>query len=602
MKKHVVMTLAGLALLQAQELPYKVFVESFSSANNPALESTYNELLNALNGYDNLRVVKRPSGKYHVVVVETIMEKSKFKKLYKKIKSLPKHKDAFYLAAPELLAEQDGLRSNVSYAQAANVAQESVVQESTTQENFTQPQQQYELTETLQSSSEDTANEQMTVVDEDATQTSASTSAQSFTLDGIINGVLIDNPNIRKRIYDYIETGKDLDIAQRGYYPTLDLTASIGLDRTRVHVKDKKSKWEKGVNKNAELRLIQNIYNGGATANYKEQASSRMVNASYLVLQTADRTSLKTVDAYLNVIKEKTLLDLTSENVTNLEGIYGQIKERSDSGFGRKSEKQQAASRLTLAQTNFVAQQNAYDDALSTFQKLTGKMVGAEQLSYPEFSYTLPSDVKSLEDISMQCNPSIRAQQANILLAKNILKGSNAAFLPKLDLEAFANIKQVDNYVYDDQRTDSYGALLRLNYNLINKGIDMASKEKRQVAIQKEQEILDVLKDDLLESLKFSWQSYVLNDKKMGYIVNHAKFSKETLEAYKEEFNIGKRELINVLDAENEYFNARKEIVSAKKDLLYAKYRLLDNMGLLTESFKPGFGKKYIKNACSIKQ
>ncbi len=408
-----------------------------------------------------------------------------------------------------------------------------------------------------------------------------------------------------------METGKDLDIAQRAYYPTLDLTASIGVDRDKMRTKDSKSDWENGFNKNAELRLIQNIYNGGATSNTKEQAISRMENASYLVLETADRTALKTVDAYLNVIKEKALLDLSAENVNTLESLYSKIKQRADSGYGRRSEKQQAGSRLTLAQTNFIAQQNAYTDSLSTFQKLTGKMVNAEQLSYPSFSYTLPQNVTKLEEISMKCNPAIRAQKANVSLAKNLFDGTNAAFLPKLNLEAFANIKENDKldkfakirkFGDYDQRIDSYGALLRFNYNLFNGGIDMAKREKTQVAIQKEQEILDGLKDDLRESLKYSWHSYILNQKKMGYVKDHASFSKETLDSYKQEFSIGKRELINVLDAENEYYNARKEIISIQKDLLYAKYRMLDNMGLIADSFKSEFGKKYIKNACSIKK
>ena len=91
-----------------------------------------------------------------------------------------------------------------------------------------------------------------------------------------------------------------------------------------------------------------------------------------------------------------------------------------------------------------------------------------------------------------------------------------------------------------------------------------------------------------------------MSKKKLGFLEEHRTFSKETLEAYKEEFKIGRRDLINLLDAESEYYSARREIVTTEHDLLYAKYRLLDNMGMLADSFIPGFAQRYIKSACSI--
>lgn len=402
-----------------------------------------------------------------------------------------------------------------------------------------------------------------------------------------------------------MEVGKELDIADKGYYPTLDLTGSITLGKDRASIGSKNAendKWHKNFTKEAELRLVQNLYSGGSTQNNIIQARNRMTNASYLVLERADRIILDTTSAYLNVIKEKELLDLAAQNVATHEDIYEQIKERASSGFGRTSEEQQAGSRLSLAQSNFIAQQNAYDDALSTFTKLTKMTVSGEELQYPEFLVSLPESIETIEEKAMQCNPAVRAELANVEFAKSVYKGSDAAFLPKLDLEAFASVRDTENYSYDGQRIDSYGALLRLQYNLFNKGIDATTKEKRQIAIQKEQQILDKIKQDLGESLKFSWQSYVLTNKKLEYIQNHLDFSQDTLNSYKEEFKIGRRDLINVLDAENEYYNARKEMATTQRDLAYSKYRLLDNMGLLTDSFRAGFGKKYIKDACSIEE
>lgn len=571
MKKIVFSLIAATMLVHAQKLPYKVFLETFENSKDSQATEVLEKVKSELSDYNDINIRLRPSNQYKVIVVETIMEEDRFNELYSKIKKMPNHTDAFWLPAPELTKgdfNENYTKNEPIQEEVAPVAPAEI-------------------------------EEEVTTIDEIAP------ASQIVTLDETIDTVLTTNPNIQERIYNYMEVGKELDIADKGYYPTLDFTGSITLGKDKASEGSKNRENEKRHNnhtKQAELRFVQNLYNGGSTENNIIQAKHRMTNASYLVLERADRIILNTTSAYLDVIKEKKLLDLAAQNIKTHEDIYQQIKERTTSGFGRSSEEQQAGSRLSLAQSNFIAQQNAYDDALSTFTKLTKMTISGNELQYPEFLVSLPDDIKTIEEKAMQCNPSVRAELANVDFTKNIYKDADAAFLPKLDFEAFGSIRDTDNYSYDGQRIDSYGVLLRLRYNLFNKGIDSATKEKRQIAVQKEQQVLDSIKQDLSESLRFSWQSYILTSKKLEYLQNHLDFSQETLNSYKEEFKIGRRDLINVLDAENEYYNARKEMTTAQKDLVYAKYRILDNMGLLTDSFKAGFGKKYIKDACSIEE
>ncbi len=553
MKKTLMLILATACVSYASHnaKPYRIFVHAFSTPNNPLALKTEKELRRMLKNRKNFHVRRKQMDGYYVVVVETVSDEATMRKVFRQIKSRPGHKDIYVLPASKADPVKPVMKPYKTPYVEPRVSKP--VKPKIPSKNY-------------------------------------------LSLKSAIHSVLSTNPNLKQRIYAYMETGKELDVAHRRYYPTLDLRASAGIGRDRIDM----DKWKDSVEKSVELRLVQNLYDGGATVNNKEQSINQMTNASFLVLETADRTSLAMVDAYLNVIKERTLLKLAGENMSHISKIYSRIRERSDSGFGRKSEKQQAASRLSLAKSNYISQQNAYFDSLTTFKKLSGIYPQDRELMMPKFIYELPSSPEEVERIAFKCNPSLRAQRSNINLAHNILQSDSSNFLPKLDLEAFAKWKNTYNYAYDHQRHDSYGALLRFQYNLYNGGIDKAKKEQHRVLVQKEQEVLNTLKNDLRESLNFSWQSYILNSKKMAFVAEHAKYSKKTLQSYKEEFNIGRRELINVLDAENEYFNAQKEIIVTRKDLLYSKYRLLDNMGLITDSFKAGFGQDYIKDACSI--
>jgi len=143
--------------------------------------------------------------------------------------------------------------------------------------------------------------------------------------------------------------------------------------------------------------------------------------------------------------------------------------------------------------------------------------------------------------------------------------------------------------------------LIKVRYNLYNQGADKLNQEKLAATILKEKATRDNAKRDLQKSLKLSWHNYNATKKRIALLKKHQKYAKETLEAYQKEFSIGKRDLINVLDAEGEYYTARKALVEAEAAYEYSKYRLLDNMGILTDYFKPDFGKTYRVQTCSYK-
>jgi len=419
----------------------------------------------------------------------------------------------------------------------------------------------------------------------------------SLTLEEGAKSILASNPTFKESVEIYNGVLKEYDIADNGYLPTLDLVGSYGYQ----NVKSPSTNQDRvdGSMNETSLVLTENIFNGFLTENTIKQQKNRLDAAAFGVAERADRTLLKYVNAYIMLLKQKELLRLSEDNVKTHEAIFKQIKERSDSGFGRLSETQQAGSRYTLAQSNLIAQKNDYQDAVSTFEKLYGQKVDANDLVKPVFTSMIPADFDKIKEKSLICNPSVRVQQANILLADALYEGSKAAFYPKVDAELSGTKgNDIDGV---DGRTEKYSALIKVRYNLYNKGADLLTKEKYSVLKLKENETLGNIERELTESTKFSWENYESTLKRITLLKEHTDYSKKTLDSYQQEFAIGKRDLINLLDAEGEYFSARQALATAEATLLYAKYRLLDNMGVLTDSFEPDFAANYHVQTCSSK-
>ncbi|WP_148801701.1 TolC family outer membrane protein [Campylobacter concisus] len=554
MKKMLAISaLAAATLLSAQDVPYRIFLASFAQNDSAArIDSAVSKVNSKISDSRLTTGVYEVGGRKFLYVDTTPVSENEANELLAKVQNESGYKDALMRAKSPVTNTKSAKKSNI----------------------------------------------EQTISTEPKAAATAQADDSVLTLDQVVKTILNENPSLKATEFNYLQVGKDLKIAKNAYYPTLDAAARVGYERKRLDDGISTRRGDGRVS-GASLTLVENLYNGGADKNRINSQSARLDSAAYTVAQAADRLTLSAANAYLQVLQTKRILDIEEENVKSHEEIYNQIKDRARSGYGVASEERQAGSRYTLAQSNYVAAKNNYEDALSTFEKLYGRKVAAKNLVMPEFNLPLPSTKEAVYDKAVLCNPTLLVQRSNIAMAESVVKEKNAPFLPKLDL-VVSGAYDHSNVLYDDYEEQTFDALLRLNYNLYNKGNDKLDKEKSQLAVQQEQQTMDNLVRELKESLEFSWQNYVLNQEKMGYLNQHVEYSKATLDAYQDEFRIGRRDLINLLDAENEYNTALKEIATTETALSYAKYRLLDNMGMVSDSFEPGFAKRYIQGACSI--
>ena len=71
-----------------------------------------------------------------------------------------------------------------------------------------------------------------------------------------------------------------------------------------------------------------------------------------------------------------------------------------------------------------------------------------------------------------------------------------------------------------------------------------------------------------------------------AFLFRHAEdfYNFQGLRAYNDQFDLGQRTLLDLLDAQNEYFDAQRAAMTARTNLMGAQARTLANMGLLTSA------------------
>ena len=117
--------------------------------------------------------------------------------------------------------------------------------------------------------------------------------------------------------------------------------------------------------------------------------------------------------------------------------------------------------------------------------------------------------------------------------------------------------------------------MLRGNWNLFNGGYDWFNVKGDKARARQSRQELSGLLDSLAEETTATWSQLVSAQEQARHFANAVQYSTKTRDMYLEQFNLGQRSLLDVLDSENELFSSSIQLVTAQQNVTAAKYRLL---------------------------
>jgi len=94
------------------------------------------------------------------------------------------------------------------------------------------------------------------------------------------------------------------------------------------------------------------------------------------------------------------------------------------------------------------------------------------------------------------------------------------------------------------------------------------------------------LQRDALESIDKAWNARTITRTRIADLVRQLQADRKTIAAFDKEYELGQRSLIDLLNAQNQYFNAAVSLTSARAVVVFADYQLLAAMGTLLEYLK----------------
>lgn len=426
---------------------------------------------------------------------------------------------------------------------------------------------------------------------------SVGVTAQS--LEQAVAQALETHPDVRLSFAKFKSFEQQIELASAGYLPTIDITAGYGYEYT-----DTPSNRRAALGSNDDgttdlmrgefgISLKQILFDGLRTSYEVDRTTFEAHAEKWTLLSTAEDLALSVSKAYLNYLKTQQLMVLSDKNIASHQEIYSQIKERTDSGLGSIADLSQVSGRLARAQSNNMAARNNFRDATAQFKRLTKTLPDDLVIPVPDADM-IPTNLESGLTLALSNHPVIKSASQDINAARSYKKSVRANYYPQITFELNANsVNDIGGEEGANANGSSVGghsndvtAMVRFKYNLYAGGKDLAQERDAAYKINQATEINYRAHRQVTEGFELAWNAYEIVGLQMEFIQQHVVSAKETQVYYEQQFKLGQRSLLDLLDTENELFQARQDYLDAQFSELDARYRLLNATGQLLDSLR----------------
>lgn len=404
--------------------------------------------------------------------------------------------------------------------------------------------------------------------------------AEPITLKDAAQEAVLRNPEVQAKWHAYKEATETVGIARGRYYPSVDLAAGIFREWKDEPIA---SGGERDfTSRTAELRLNQILFDGFATRNDVKRLNYAQRVRYYELLDASENTALETMRAYNDVLRYRALHKLAEQNYVQHRAVYEQIQRKVKLGVGRGVDLEQASGRLALAESNLLTEASNLHDVSARYQRIVGTLPPGEMAGLPKLDQDVPPQKADALRKAYELNPALAAANENIVSSLADVDVKRAPYYPRLDLQASQLWgRDIDGYdgTYDDRKIG-----LALNYNLFRGGSDKAGERAAVERVSVAKDLRDKVCRDVRQTLTIAHNDIGRLGEQLQYLEQHLTATEKARDAYRKQFDIGQRTLLDLLDTENELFEARRAYLNASHDYIQAYGRTHGSIGTLLAS------------------
>lgn len=384
------------------------------------------------------------------------------------------------------------------------------------------------------------------------------------------------NPTLRAARKALRATYEQLPQAYSGWQPTVTSNASL----TATDIAGSNFGPADGSTaKDVDVGFDQPLFRGFRTLAETSAAKSTITSQTAVLVSTEQDVLLNAVTAYMDVVRDRALLDLSLNNRDVLDKQREATQDRFDVGELTRTDVSQAKARLARADSDVITAKGTLNSSIAVFEQIIGEP--PENLKEAEVALSFPGTLDEAVGLAERSNPLVIGATYAHKAAEKDADSIFGELLPSIGLFGSWN-RTFDPApgLVPEQTTKAFGVSATIP--LYQAGaVRSRLRQVKHTANSRYMEILEVkrgVRQDVITAWS-DWRSAQSEIRSRELQVEASRIARNGVHA---EADVGTRTILDSLDADQELLDAQVALVTAQRDEVVAKFTLLSTLGLLT--------------------
>jgi outer membrane protein, adhesin transport system len=411
-----------------------------------------------------------------------------------------------------------------------------------------------------------------------------SVSGQAFaqaqiSLEQAIRHAVSTNPRVKESAANRRATDLEVRQVQGALLPQVRVQAEYGSERSRRFdgVRAAGANDPRKAGGEAGVVVSQLLYDGFATMSQIYRQMARSDAAAWRTYERSELVALDTVESYLDIIRFSQSIAHANANIAAHERLSNNVLKRFQGGRSGRGDAEQVNERLASARAVRADLQIRLEESVAAFRRTVGlepkRLAGAQRLG------GLPRSRQEALDLTLASNPSIRAASSDVTASEHEYDASKGAFGPRISAEGRVRTGRDSGFIAGG--FDEASAKLRVDWNIFAGGTDTARRSELAERVAENRFRMDSLRRSAFESVDRAWGVRANSGSRIEALQAQIRAAEQVAVAYRGEYELGQRTLLDLLNAENALFNAKLSLESARTVAVFADYQLLAVSGQL---------------------
>lgn len=322
------------------------------------------------------------------------------------------------------------------------------------------------------------------------------------------------------------------------------------------------------------------IFEGGRVRNAIAAARQETEVGVQELRRIESQLMLDTVTAYMNVLRDQSVVELNKNQVTVLERQLQASRDRFEVGDVTRTDVAQSEARLEQARSELINAQANLVASKQNYERVVGRAPGT--LASPPPLPPLPGTVDQVVDLALADNPAMLGARAFERAARAQVAAAKSEGMPSISAQATGGYQDNLGTSYTPTGTDAlrdnngYSAVgVRVNVPLYQSGGVSARIRQAQANRSSAIEQISATERATTEAARNAWEEWQAAQATIRSAQTAVAANELAAEGTRQENIVGTRNILDVLNAEQELLNTRVLLVRARRNAYVAGFAIL---------------------------